>query len=85
MKTRKIVTIAVLTSIAIVLSILESFIPLGIPGVKLGLANAVTLIALFLYSKKEATLVLLIRIIIVGLIYSGIFSISFFLSLHPPR
>ena len=76
MKTRKIVTIAVLTSIAIVLSILESFIPLGIPGVKLGLANAVTLIALFLYSKKEATLVLLIRIIIVGLIYSGIFSIG---------
>ena len=56
MKTRKLVTIAILSSIAIVLSILESFIPLGIPGVKLGLANALTLVALFLYSKKELLL-----------------------------
>ena len=81
MKTRKLVTIAILSSIAIVLSILESFIPLGIPGVKLGLANALTLVALFLYSKKEAALILIIRIFLVGLIYSGILSISFFLSL----
>ena len=81
MRTRKLVTIAILSSIAIVLSILESFIPTGIPGVKLGLANAVTMIVLYLYSEKEASLVLLLRIFLVGLIYSGILSISFFLSL----
>ena len=80
MKTKKLVTIALLTSIAIVLSILESFIPTGIPGVKLGLANAITLIVIYLYSEKEASLVLLLRIFLVGLIYSGILSISFFLS-----
>jgi len=81
MKVRKLVTISIGVSLAAVLSILESFIPTGIPGVKLGLANVVTLIILYLYSPKEAILVQLFRIFLVGLLYSGIFSISFLLSL----
>ena len=78
--TKKKVTIAVLVSVAIVLSIVESFIPIGLPGIKLGLANAVVLISLYLYSYKEAFLVEMIRVLVVGLIYSGLFSYAFLLS-----
>nr|MCR5741961.1 Gx transporter family protein [Gammaproteobacteria bacterium] len=81
MNVRKLVTIAVMTSIAIVLSIVESFIPFPIPGVRLGLANIVTLIVLYMYSYKEAVLVQLVRVILVGLIYTGLFSQAFLLSL----
>lgn len=81
MKTRKIVTISILTSLGIVLSIIESFIPSFVPGAKLGLANIITLIIIYIYSYKEAILSLFIRIFIVGLLYSGLFSVAFILSL----
>ena len=81
MKVRKLVTIAIMTSIAIVLSIVESFIPTGIPGVKLGLANVVTLVVLYYYSLKEAAFVQFLRVLVVGLVYSGLFSQAFLLSL----
>ncbi len=78
---RKIVLIAVLTSLSIVLSIVESFIPLGVPGVKIGLANTIILMAFYLYSWKEALFIDLIRKFVVGLTYSGILSVAFLLSL----
>ncbi len=81
MKTKKIVSISILASIAIVLSILESFIPTGVPGVKIGLANAIVLICFYMYSPKEALIVDFLRIFLVGLLYSGLFSQSFLLSL----
>lgn len=81
MKVKKLVTIAVMVSLASVLAILESFIPTGIPGVKLGLANVCCLTAFYLYGEKEAFLIQIIRIFLVGLIFSGILSVSFLLSL----
>ncbi len=84
MKTKKIIFLSLMISIAIVLSIVESMISrffFIIPGVKLGLANIVTLVVLYLYGKKEAFTVLVIRVLLVGLIYSGLFSTSFWISL----
>ena len=81
MRTRKLVTIALMVSIGIVLSIVESFIPFPLPGIKLGLANVVTLIVLYIYSYKEALLVSIVRVLLVGLIYTGFLSQAFFLSL----
>ena len=50
--TKRIVLSAVLVSLALAFSYMERFIPLQmlipLPGVKLGLANVVTLIALYL-------------------------------------
>ena len=50
--TKKLTLMAILTAIALIIFIIEALIPLPIPipGVKLGLANAVTLFALF-YGK----------------------------------
>ena len=81
MNVRKLVLIAVFTAIGVTLSILESILPLGYLGIRIGIANIATMMILYLYSYKEAFIVQLIRILLVGLIFSGITSASFFMSL----
>ena len=72
MKTRKLITLALLITIALIIFIIELQIPpiVPIPGVKMGLANIVTLFALGLFSPYEAFLILIVRIIL-GSIFSG--------------
>lgn len=72
----------ILTAGAIVIGIIESFIPsIGIPGVKLGLANIVILITLYELGIIEALFVDLARVFIVGLLRGTIFTMGFFMSL----
>lgn len=72
---------AMLMAMAIVLSIIESFIPVFVPGVKLGLANVIILIMLYEFSIKEAFIVDLLRIILVGLLRGTLLSPTFIMSL----
>lgn len=84
MKLKKLIFIAIMISIAIVLSIIESMISVTlfiIPGVKLGLANIITLVILYIYGEKEAFVVSILRIFIVALIYSGLFQPASLMSL----
>ncbi len=84
MKIRKLVFIAIMISISVVLSIIETAISgmiFIVPGVKLGLANVVTLIILMTLGEREAFLVVITRILIVALTYSGLFSNSFWISI----
>ena len=50
----------VFTSLALILSYVETLIPIsfGIPGIKLGLANLVIVIVLYTYGGKEAFLLI---------------------------
>ena len=63
---------SVLAALALLLFIVEAQFPAftSVPGVKLGLANIVTLIAIKLIDKKSAALILLVRIIL-GSIFNG--------------
>jgi heptaprenyl diphosphate synthase len=62
-KTRKMALLANFLAIAIVLNIVESFVPIiPVPGAKLGLANIVTLIILYIYSFKEGFAITLLRV-----------------------
>ena len=82
MKVHKIALLGVLTAAAIVIGILESFIPsVGIPGVKLGLANIVILIILYELGVVEALTVNLLRVFMVGALKGTIFSMGFVMSL----
>lgn len=84
MDIKKIIDFSMLLAISVVLSIIESFIPIfnGIfVGIKLGLANIVILFVLYTYSFKDAILVSILRVIIVGILRTGLFSITFFFSL----
>lgn len=82
MKTHKIALLGVLTAAAIVISIIESFIPsIGIPGVKLGLANIVILIILYELGVVDAIVVNLLRVFMVGSLRGTLFSMGFVMSL----
>ena len=82
MKVQKMALLGVLTAGAIVIAILESFIPsVGIPGVKLGLANIVILIILYELGIVEAIVVNLLRVLVVGLFRGTFLSMGFLMSL----
>ena len=84
MELRKSIKISMFLAITIVLSIIESMIPIfngSIPGIKLGLANIIIVTILYLYSFKDALFVTTMKVILVGILRTGIFSTTFFLSL----
>ncbi len=74
MKTKKLTTMAILTALAMALSWLERMIPLELviplPGVKLGLANTVTLFALYTMDLSAALLILVARCLL-GALFGG--------------
>ena len=74
-------TLARLAALGIVIALLESAIPSPLPGVKPGLANLVTLIALQQLGWRAACWVSLLRIIGSGLLLGSLFSPGFWLSL----
>ena len=79
--TKKISLTALFTAFAVVLSYIESFIPItGIPGVKIGLANFAIMLALYLLGYKEAILINILRIIIIGAMFGNLFGILFSIS-----
>lgn len=65
-----------------VLHIVESVLPppIPLPGVKIGLANVVTLVALFLCNGKEALCVSFFRIVLGNLLSGTFLGVAFFLS-----
>ena len=69
---RTLTTCAVLASLALALSYLEAFFPplLPLPGVKLGLANIVTVYALYALGARSALAILLVRCTL-GSLFAG--------------
>ena len=70
--TKAITTCAVLAALALALSYLESFFPplLPLPGVKLGLANIVTVYALYALGASNALAILVVRCLL-GSLFAG--------------
>jgi heptaprenyl diphosphate synthase len=72
LQNRKIVYIAMLSAGATVVAILERFIPMPIPFLKLGLANIFIIFALFIHPLAALT-VIIIKIFFSSIIFGGIF------------
>lgn len=72
--TRKLTLSALLVALAMIFSYVEVLIPFnfGIPGVKLGLANLVVLVALYLLDTKQAFMISVVRIILVSFTFGSI-------------
>ncbi len=72
----------VFTALALIFSYLESLIPIqfGIPGIKLGLANLLTVILLYKRNAKEALLLSAVRVILSGFMFGNLFSIVYSLA-----
>lgn len=75
---------AVLVALALGLSYLERFLPLQLavplPGVKLGLANIVTLLALYFLGPRSAFTVLVLRCFLGSLFGGGLTALAFSLT-----
>ena len=79
MKTRKLTILSLLCAIALTIFMVEAQIPplVPIPGIKLGLANIVTVFTVFAIGAKEGALVLFVRIFL-GAVFAGNFSTIFY-------
>ena len=79
MKTRKLTTLGLLTAIALTIFMIEAQIPavVPLPGVKLGLANIVTVFTIFALGPRDGILVLAARIFL-GAVFAGNFSTIFY-------
>lgn len=79
MSVKRATQLALLTAVALALFVIELQIPpiIPIPGVKVGLANIVTVFIVFFIGAKEAAAVLFCRIFL-GAIFSGNFGTIFY-------
>ena len=79
MKTRRLTLLGLLTAIALTIFMVEARIPsiVPLPGVKLGLANIVTVFAVFALGPKDGAAVLAARIFL-GAVFAGNFSTIFY-------
>lgn len=79
---KKIAFISLFVALAMICSYIESLIPInfGIPGVKLGLANVVSVVVLYLFSPLIALIVVILRVILLGILFGNMFSILYSLT-----
>lgn len=82
MNTRKTAYLGLFAALAIILAYVETLLPIfvGIPGIKLGLANLSVLFILYRYSFREAAAVSAVRILVIGFLFGNLFSIVYSLA-----
>ncbi len=81
---KKFTRLSMLLALSVALNIIETSLPLlngYIPGLRLGLANIVTLFILYQFGLKDALYIGILRVFLVGILRTGIFSTTFFFSL----
>ena len=81
-KNRKLANMAMLVALAMIFSYVESLIPInfGIPGMKLGVANLVTVTGLYFLELPEVFLVVVMRILLTGFLFGNGMSIIYSLA-----
>ena len=82
MSIKKMTILALFTTMALIIFTIESAIPplAPIPGIKLGLANIITLVTLRIYSPKDTFLVLFVRILLSCLLVGQAMSLMYSLA-----
>lgn len=73
---RRVALTGLLAALALIFSYVEALVPFnaGVPGIKLGLANLVPLIILYRLDARYAFAANLIRVVLAGLLFSGLFA-----------
>ena len=80
--TKKLTTLALMVTFALVLSYIESRIPafVAIPGVKAGLANIIVIFALYKMGIKAAILISAVRVFLVSMLFGSPVSLIYSLA-----
>ena len=73
---RRVALTGLLAALALIFSYVEVLVPFnaGVPGIKLGLANLVPLIILYRLDERYAFAANIIRVLLAGLLFSGLFA-----------
>lgn len=81
-KTKWVASYGILITISLVASYIEVLIPMFIvvPGAKIGLANVVTMVALYLLGTKDAIVITILRIVLSGFLFGNVFAIVYSIS-----
>lgn len=82
MTLRKLTALSLYTTLSLAIFAIESAIPplVPLPGIKLGLANIITLILLQHYSAKDAFWVLIVRILLSSILFGQVLSLLYSLA-----
>ncbi len=80
--TRRVAAYGMLIGLAFIFSYIEAIlpIPIPIPGVKLGLANLVTIVGLYTVGVKGTVAISLVRIVLVGFTFGNVSSMMYSLA-----
>ena len=80
--TKRLAFLSVFAALSLGIYALESFIPnpIPIPGIKLGLANIITLVVFKKYGFRDAALVLIVRILLSALLFGSLYSMLYSLT-----
>ena len=63
---------ALLIALMLVLGYLESLVPTGVPGVKLGLSNGVLIFAVYMLGIPTSYILMTLKVVLSGLLFSGV-------------
>jgi len=79
METKRLTRLALFTTVALIIFTVEAQIPVPVPlpGVKLGLANVVTVYAAFTMTGPDAVLILLVRILLGSLLTGNMMALLY--------
>ena len=80
--TKKLTISALLIALAMILSYVEVLIPFnfGIPGIKLGLANLVVVVALYLLNGRQALMISVVRILLVSFTFGNMAALLYIIT-----
>ena len=81
-KNKKLANMAMLVALAMIFSYVESLIPInfGVPGMKLGVANLVTVTGIYFLALPEVLLVVVMRVLLIGFLFGNGMSIIYSLA-----
>ena len=80
MKTSKMTFLGLFTAVAMILSFVETLLPpltTALPGIKMGLPNIAIMFILYRVGWKEATVVSIVRVILVSLLFGSVMSMAY--------
>ena len=79
LKTKRLALSAILAAMAMILSYIEALIPVPVPvpGIKLGLANLIVIIAIYKLGFRYAFVINCVRIFTAGLLFTGVFGVIY--------
>ena len=82
MKLKKVLQLGLLTAVSLILFIVENQIPapVPVPGVKLGLGNIIVICVLFLYGRREALCVLLVKVVLSAILTGNLGALAYSLT-----